>query len=61
MIIPYISSITREALINVPSGLREGAYALGLTKQEVVLGISLPVATNGIFAGVLLALGACAR
>ena len=57
MIIPYMSSMTREALINVPSGLREGAFALGLTKQEVVTGIALPFAKKNIFAGVLLALG----
>jgi len=40
MIIPYMSSMTREALVNVPAGLREGAFALGLTKQEV--GTALP-------------------
>lgn len=57
MIIPYMSSMTREALVNVHAGLREGAYALGLTKQEVVTGIALPFAKNSIFAGILLSLG----
>ncbi len=57
MIIPYMSSMTREALLNVPAGLREGAFALGLTKQEVVTGIALPFAKKSILAGVLLSLG----
>jgi phosphate transport system permease protein len=57
MVIPYMSSMTREALLNVPSGLREGAFALGMTKQEVVTGIALPFARKSIFAGILLSLG----
>ncbi len=57
MIIPYMSSMTREALVNVPAGLREGAFALGLTKQEVITGIALPFAKKSIFAGILLSLG----
>jgi len=57
MIIPYMSSMTREALLNVPAGLREGAFALGLTKHEVVTGIALPFAKKSIFAGLLLSLG----
>ncbi len=57
MIIPYMSSMTREALVNVPAGLREGAFALGLTKQEVVTGIALPFAKKSLFAGILLSLG----
>ena len=57
MIIPYMSSMTREALMNVPAGLREGAFALGLTKQEVVTGIALLFARQSIFAGILLSLG----
>lgn len=57
MIIPYMSSMTREALMNVPAGLREGAFALGLTKCEVVTGIAIPFAKKSIFAGLLLSLG----
>ncbi|MCX8013887.1 MAG: phosphate ABC transporter permease subunit PstC [Rectinema sp.] len=57
MIIPYMTSMTREALRNVPSALREGAYALGLTKYEVITGVSVPGAWQGISAGILLSLG----
>lgn len=57
MIAPYISSMTREALRNVPDAIRQGALALGTTKREVILGISLPWASSGIAAGIILALG----
>lgn len=57
MIVPFIASMTREVLKNVPESVRHGALALGTTKREVVLGISLPYVKSGIAAGVLLALG----
>lgn len=57
MIIPYMSSMTREVLRNVPDTLRQGALALGTTKSEMIKGVSLPYVKSGIAAGVLLALG----
>ena len=57
MIIPFMSSMTREVLKNVPDTLRHGAFALGATRREMVLGVSLPYVKSGIAAGVLLALG----
>lgn len=57
MIIPFMSSMTREVLKNVPDSLRHGALALGATRREMVLGVSLPYVKSGIAAGVLLALG----
>lgn len=57
MIIPFMSSMTREVLKNVPDSLRHGAFALGATRREMVLGVSLPYVKSGIAAGVLLALG----
>lgn len=57
MIIPFMSSMTREVLKNVPDSLRHGAYALGATKQEMITGVSLPFVKSGIAAGILLALG----
>jgi phosphate transport system permease protein len=57
MIIPFMSSMTREVLKNVPDSLRHGAFALGATKSEMITGISLPYVRSGIAAGVLLALG----
>lgn len=57
MIIPYMTSMTREALRNIQPGQREGAYALGLTKYEVITGVSIPGAWQSISAGILLSLG----
>lgn len=57
MIIPYLSSITREVLLNVPSSVKQGALALGSTRSEMITGIALPYVRSGILAGVLLSLG----
>lgn len=57
MIIPYTASLSKEVLHLVPLELKEAAYALGATRQEVLTQISLPYAASGISAGVILALG----
>ena len=44
MILPYITSITREVLLTVPRPLKEGMYALGATRWEMVRAVSLPYA-----------------
>ena len=57
MIIPYTASISKEVLQLVPLELKEAAYALGATRQEVITQISFPYAASGISAGIILALG----
>ncbi|NDV68845.1 phosphate ABC transporter permease subunit PstC [Dysgonomonas sp. 25] len=57
MIIPYASSLSTEFISMVPNDLKEGAYSLGATNQEVIRTISLPVAGSGIFAAYILAFG----
>ncbi|HWA61684.1 MAG TPA: phosphate ABC transporter permease subunit PstC, partial [Caulobacteraceae bacterium] len=57
MILPYITSITREVLLTVPRPLKEGMYALGATRWEMVRGVSLPYARSGILGAVFLSLG----
>ena len=57
MIIPYAASIGREVISLVPSEIKEAAYSLGATRQEVITQVVLPYARSGIGAGVLLALG----
>ncbi|UPT72753.1 MAG: ABC transporter permease subunit [Elusimicrobiota bacterium] len=57
MILPYITTITREVLLTVPRPLKEAMYGLGATRWEVVRGVSLPYAKSGIVGGVFLALG----
>ncbi|RME64318.1 MAG: phosphate ABC transporter permease subunit PstC [Caldilineae bacterium] len=55
MIIPTVASISEDAIYAVPRSLREGAYALGATKREVVTGVVLPAALSGIVAAFILA------
>ena len=57
MIIPIISSISREIILAVPKEQREGALALGMTKWEIIWKVVLGNAKSGIFAGGLLGLG----
>lgn len=55
LILPTISSLSEDALRSVPGRFREGAYALGLTKREVIVKIVLPIAFPGIIASFTLA------
>jgi len=57
MIIPYAASIAREVIALVPSDIKEAAYSLGATRQDVITKVVLPYARSGIIAGILLALG----
>jgi phosphate transport system permease protein len=56
MIIPFISSLSDDALNAVPRSLRDGSYAMGATKAETIKQVLLPAALPGIMGGVLLAL-----
>ena len=57
MIVPIISSISRELFLQVPTELEEGALALGATRWEMVRGVILPAARSGIAAAMILGLG----
>ena len=57
MIVPIISSISRELFLQVPTELEEGALALGATRWEMVRGVILPSARSGIAAAMILGLG----
>jgi phosphate transport system permease protein len=57
MIIPYASSLGITLIRMVPSPLKEGAYALGATRYEVIKSVIMPYTRSGLFAGVLLSLG----
>ncbi len=57
MIIPIVSSISRELFLGVPQDLKEGALALGLTRWEMVRGVVFPYARGGIAAAMILGLG----
>jgi phosphate transport system permease protein len=55
LITPLIASISEDAMSAVPRGMREGAYAMGATKFEVVRKVVFPAAISGIMASIILA------
>src|SRR5918996_3034533 len=57
MVLPYISSVSREVLMAVPRSQREAALALGATRWEMIWDAVLPYARSGIVGGVILGLG----
>jgi phosphate transport system permease protein len=57
MVVPIVASISRDLFLSVPSELKEGALALGMTRWEMVRGVVLPYARPGIAAAVILGLG----
>lgn len=54
MIIPYVSSISEDAMRSVPVHLREGSYAMGATRLQTALRVVLPAAISGISAAYIL-------
>lgn len=57
MILPTLTTLADDALADVPRSRRHAARALGLTRAESVLSVSVPGALPGLVAAVLLALG----
>jgi phosphate transport system permease protein len=57
MILPTVSSVTREVLRAVPGSLREGALALGATRWQAIRTGVLPYARSGIVGAIILGLG----
>ena len=57
MILPFISSVSREVLLVVPRAQREAALALGATRWEMISGAVIPYARSGIIGGIVLGLG----
>jgi phosphate transport system permease protein len=57
MVLPFITSITRDVFETVPPMLKESAYGLGCTTWEVVRYVVLPYTRTGVIGGVMLGLG----
>lgn len=57
MIIPFISSVTRDVFLMVPPILKESGYAIGATKWEVIKNVVIPFTRSGIIGAVILGLG----
>jgi len=56
MIIPYISSISEDALYAVPKELREASYGMGATKLQTAFKVVIPAASSGIIVSIILAI-----
>lgn len=54
MIIPYVSSMTEDAMRAVPMNLREGSYAMGATRFQTAIRVIMPAAFSGIAAAYIL-------
>jgi phosphate transport system permease protein len=57
MVLPFITSITRDVFEAVPPVLKEAAYGIGCTTWEVSRRVVLPYARVGVIGGVMLGLG----
>ena len=57
MIIPTVSSISREVLRAVPNSIREGGYSIGATRWEVISKWVMSYGRSGLFGAVILGLG----
>jgi phosphate transport system permease protein len=57
MVLPFITSISRDVFESVPPVLKEAAYGIGCTTWEVVRYVVLPYARVGVIGGVMLGLG----
>lgn len=57
MIIPIITSVTREVFLTVPENDKSGSLALGATRWEMIKGVVIPHSTGGLTGAVMLGLG----
>lgn len=55
MIMPYITSLSEDALRAVPRSLREASYGMGATRFQTALKVIVPAASSGIIVSILLA------
>lgn len=56
MIVPYIASLSEDAMRAVPMSLREGSYAMGGTRLHTALHVVVPAAFSGMAASYILAI-----
>ena len=54
MIMPYIASLSEDAMRAVPMSLREGSYAMGATKLHTAIHVVVPAAVSGLTAACIL-------
>lgn len=56
MIIPFVSSISEDALHAVPNSLREASFGMGATKLQTAFKVIVPAASSGIIVSIILAI-----
>jgi phosphate transport system permease protein len=56
LVVPYVASMSEDALHAVPDGLRQAAYGLGATKLETATKVVVPAAISGITAAFIVAI-----
>lgn len=56
MIIPFVSSLSEDALHAVPQALREASYGMGATKLQTAFKVVVPAASSGIIVSIILAI-----
>ena len=54
MIIPYVASVSEDAMRAVPNYMREGSYAMGATRFQTAVRVVFPAALSGISAAYIL-------
>jgi len=60
IMVPIVSRTTMEVLALVPNALREGSFALGMSKWRTIVGVVLPTTLSGILTGATLAVARAA-
>jgi len=56
MIIPYVSSLSEDALHAVPGDLREASFGMGATRLQTAFKVVVPAASSGIIVSIILAI-----
>lgn len=56
MILPFVTSLSEDALRAVPNSLREASYGMGATKLQTALRVMVPAASSGIIVSIVLAI-----
>ena len=56
MIIPFVSSLSEDALFSVPKALREASYGMGATRLQTAFKVVVPAASSGIIVSIILAI-----
>jgi phosphate transport system permease protein len=57
MILPFIAAASRDVLLTTPQLLKDGGYAMGATRWEVLTGVVIPAVRGSLFGAVFLGLG----